>query len=96
MNISNFLSRKIIKFIFGGVIILFIFFSLSVFYVYKFDKNLFFQCPDKFSSSEEYVTSVAEWTNSYLKDHPNATQEEIGSKRISLLKEFNCGESPFK
>jgi hypothetical protein len=69
---------------------------LSVLYYYKFDKNLFFQCPDKFSSAEEYVMSIAEWSNSYLKDHPNATQEEISNARVKLLYEFECGESPFE
>jgi hypothetical protein len=39
--------------------------------------------------------SIAEWSNSYLKDHPNATQEEISNARVKLLEEFNCSESPF-
>lgn len=53
-------------------------------------KTYFFQCPNSFSSPEKYVASVAEWSNSYLKDHPNATQEEIINERVLLLKEFNC------
>jgi hypothetical protein len=96
MKIPHFSGRKIIRYVLWLFVLTLSVFSLSVLYVYKFDKNLFFQCPDKFSSSEEYVTSVAEWTNSYLKDHPNATQEEISAERIKLLKEFNCGESPFE
>jgi hypothetical protein len=31
-----------------------------------------------------------------LKDHPNATQEEIITERIRLLKEFNCTKSSFE
>ena len=88
--------KIIIKFVFWLFVVLICAFSLSVFYYYKFDKNLEFRCASEFTSPAEYVDSVARWTNSYLKDHPNATQEEINNERIKLLKEFNCGESPFE
>lgn len=96
MNTHSLKPTKIIKYVLSFFLLLFTIFALSVLYYYKFDKNLFFQCPDKFSSAEEYVMSIAEWSNSYLKDHPNATQEEISNARVKLLKEFECGESPFE
>lgn len=96
MNTHSLKPNKIIKYLLSFFLLLFTIFVLSVFYYYKFDKNLFFQCPDKFSSAEEYVMSIAEWSNSYLKDHPNATQEEISNARVKLLEEFECGESPFE
>ncbi len=96
MRMPTFSVSKIVKFVFWLFVVLLCAFSLSVFYYYKFDKNLEFRCASEFSSPEEYVDSVARWTSSYLKDHPNATQEEIRSERVKLLKEFNCGESTFE
>jgi hypothetical protein len=96
MKIPHFPVRKIIRFAFWLFILILSIFSLLVFYYYKFDKNLEFQCPNEFTESNEYTNSVARWTNSYLKDHPNATQEEIITERIRLLKEFNCTKSSFE
>lgn len=60
------------------------------FYVNKYFWKTSGNCPEHYVTDEDINAEIARFISTYLKDHPNASIEKLGSARIDYLEKNKC------
>lgn len=74
--------------------------ALSVFGIFVYGGGLdktdyYFKCPNTFKTEKEYTDSIGIWLSRYMRENPEATEDEIMEARKVLMKENNCEVGKF-
>lgn len=85
------------KVLFILIVVIFITFSIILYFLYGPAPNTLSKCPDDYSDTDtglaEKTADMDKWTNNFYNTHPNATLSDWNKARYQFWVDNNCKEA---